>query len=145
MGLAALPPTLTPRGNPLDVILDFLLQRRATEAGAGGRSYMAPVPELLQECGRRGFSSEEAADALETWRRLGLVSDTAGGTFTLRESQLPASLPDAWVGSAPPEDSSSTQVRRIALLSLFDGVGIARLALDVALRRGRCLPTLPPL
>eukprot|EP00969_Alexandrium_andersonii_P171090 7563504-Alexandrium_andersonii.AAC.1 len=30
----------------------------------------------------------------------------------------------------------------MALLSPFDGVGIARVALDVALRRGRCLPML---
>eukprot|EP00969_Alexandrium_andersonii_P186481 8239261-Alexandrium_andersonii.AAC.1 len=30
----------------------------------------------------------------------------------------------------------------MALLTLFDGVGIARVALDVALRRGRCLPLL---
>eukprot|EP00969_Alexandrium_andersonii_P308515 13636282-Alexandrium_andersonii.AAC.1 len=64
-------------------------------------------------------------DALETWRRLDLVVDSAGGAVSLRHSQVPPSLPDAWVGAAPPEGEDS-QGRRLALLSLFDGVGIAR-------------------
>eukprot|EP00969_Alexandrium_andersonii_P364630 15464517-Alexandrium_andersonii.AAC.1 len=36
MDLAALPPTLTPRDNPLDVILDFLLQWRVGLPSEGG-------------------------------------------------------------------------------------------------------------
>eukprot|EP00969_Alexandrium_andersonii_P219005 9673061-Alexandrium_andersonii.AAC.1 len=70
MDLASLPPTLTPRGNPLDAILDFLLQWRATEAAGDG--HLVPAVRLFQECARHGFSLGEAQDAFETWRRLDL-------------------------------------------------------------------------
>eukprot|EP00969_Alexandrium_andersonii_P359713 15453816-Alexandrium_andersonii.AAC.1 len=63
MDLASLPPTLTPRDNPLDVILDFLLQWRATETVEAG--HLVPAARLFQECARHGFSLEEAMGALE--------------------------------------------------------------------------------
>eukprot|EP00969_Alexandrium_andersonii_P031443 1373010-Alexandrium_andersonii.AAC.1 len=100
MDLASLPPTLTPRDNPLDVILDFLLQWRATEAAGAGT--LVPLARVFEECSRHGFSLEEAVYALETWRRLDLVRDSDGGTVSLRASQVPPSLPDAWAGATPP-------------------------------------------
>eukprot|EP00969_Alexandrium_andersonii_P027664 1207355-Alexandrium_andersonii.AAC.1 len=61
MDLAALPPTLTPRDNPLDVILDFLLQCRVGLPSEGG--VLAPLGRVYEECSRHGFTHEEAADA----------------------------------------------------------------------------------
>eukprot|EP00969_Alexandrium_andersonii_P213975 9449393-Alexandrium_andersonii.AAC.1 len=64
--------------NPLDVILDFLLQWRATETVEAG--HLVPAARVFQECARHGYSLGEAMDALETWRRLDLVRDSEGGT-----------------------------------------------------------------
>eukprot|EP00969_Alexandrium_andersonii_P370457 15477270-Alexandrium_andersonii.AAC.1 len=86
MDLGFLPPTLTPRDNPLDVILDFLLQRRATGDGGGGQALVVPVAHLLQECARHGFSLEESHGALVT-EAVGLGHGRCGGNhLTARQS-----------------------------------------------------------
>eukprot|EP00969_Alexandrium_andersonii_P342055 15120069-Alexandrium_andersonii.AAC.1 len=85
MDLAALLPTLTPRGNPLGVVLDFILQWRVGATGEDGA--LAPAARVYEECSRHGFSRDEAADALETWRRPDIVREEEGGMLALRASQ----------------------------------------------------------
>eukprot|EP00969_Alexandrium_andersonii_P164987 7293270-Alexandrium_andersonii.AAC.1 len=62
-----LPATLTPRDNPLDVILDYLLHPRPHEGGEAAGGEAVPASRVLLECSRHGFAAIEARDALETW------------------------------------------------------------------------------
>eukprot|EP00969_Alexandrium_andersonii_P028665 1252422-Alexandrium_andersonii.AAC.1 len=65
----------------------------------------------------------------------------SGGVLMVRASSScwPRGRGASGTPSPPPDDFSAC---RVVLLSLFDGVGTARVARDMALRHYRCTPLL---
>ena len=85
------------------------------------------LPLLEEAAGHLDISPVHARQALDMWQDLDVV-ELDGDTITLHEGSPPSQpAPAGWAQQAVPLTPSC---RSIALLSLFDGMGTARLGID---------------
>ena len=125
------PPHGAPACNPLDVVFDLL---RAAVARPGA---LVPRRSVELQANARGINSEMFQEALENWFSLNLLDwpgygDEVGLTaeaWCTQTCHLAPGLPRGVLAATGP----SSPARAVALLSLFDGLGTARLAIQDAL------------
>ena len=121
--------------NPLDVVMDALrcLQGRSSTPVA--------CTSILDRLRPAGYNADQIREALENWQSLGLVLlDAQAQHASLHlamideiESDVPAWITRGPAPVAPAPPAATTPA--IALLSLFDGVGMARVGTDGLLRQ----------
>ena len=128
--------THRPRDAPIDIIFDIVLRLQ------GERDDPIPIANVAQQARPMGFTDLQVQEALENWVSLLVfrIDSAAGTVLALRDyiAALALELP-SWAGGRTPEAGNAPTppadvIPTIALLSLFDGSGLARLAVEELLR-----------
>ena len=113
--------------NPLDIIFEAI---RAADGGQDGVA--VALPRVVEAAAAHGLTEGMTMEAVENWASLGVVEIGAGAVAirpgTVSSPPVTASQPPTGAGGR------ETNPRLVALLSLFDGTGMARLGMDDMLR-----------
>ena len=111
--------------NPLDVVYD------AVAARGGHDQAGAEITTIARDLEGIGFSADMIQEAIENWQSLTVFRvDGATGRVRIMPDSQPPQAP-RWASGLPRAASVNVnnQGRPVALLSLFDGSGLARLAI----------------
>jgi len=118
------------RTNPLDLVVEALWRLQA---------HRRPVSKgvFLDEMRTYGIENEHAMAFAEQWRSIGgLIFNTAGNTLRLIGDleNVDPTQQRGWMASPVPPPATGSGPA-VGLLSLFDGMGTARIGLELMLGR----------